>query len=192
MNKESAAPNVMAIVTRFNRLVSWTQWTVLRSEKAEGRVRTIHFFIKTARALREMHNYAGMYALVTGLQGVAVKRLQLTWALVKRKKSEKLQALVDFMKLDQQYVPPPLLHYDKIDISSCRYAAYREHLAKLPSSVPCVPYVGPYLGQLTFVEEMPRLLHGLVNVARLRAVHSSIQALLRFQHSPSYRYSPLA
>lgn len=106
MNKESAAPNVMAIVTRFNRLVSWTQWTVLRSEKAEGRVRTIHFFIKTARALREMHNYAGMYALVTGLQGVAVKRLQLTWALVKRKKSEKLQALVDFMKLDQQYVPP--------------------------------------------------------------------------------------
>lgn len=58
------------------------------------------------------------------------------------------------------------------------YKALREATMQVPGTDPLVPYLGTYLGDLTFIEEgNPDKLNGMINYSKWRMIVSSITYL---------------
>ena len=96
------------------------------------RAAVIKFFITVGQYCRKLQNYNALMAIVAGLNGSAVHRLKKSWDLVPPKKLaafEELQAATS-----QQN----------------NYATLRNLLHT--ADPPCIPYLGMYLTDLTFIE----------------------------------------
>eukprot|EP01096_Ripella_sp_DP13-Kostka_P005712 TRINITY_DN1979_c1_g1_i1.p1 TRINITY_DN1979_c1_g1~~TRINITY_DN1979_c1_g1_i1.p1 ORF type:complete len:456 (+),score=129.65 TRINITY_DN1979_c1_g1_i1:412-1779(+) len=163
--------HVDAMIQRFNSVSGWIATEIVTTTSLKKRSSLIRHFINVASCLSKMHNYNSMLAITAGLNMSVVQRLRKTWKMVPKKQMDDLQELEDLM--------------------DCRsnYKIYRHQLEHSP--LPCVPYFGIFLRDLTFIDigNEDLTAKGELNFAKMRMRAETVKELKKFQ-SVSYDVVP--
>lgn len=128
----SNAINVRAMSTLSTDLSNLVADTILNCDDIKKRALMIKQWIKTAHRCLELNNYDSLMAILCSLSSTTIMRLTKTWDLISEKRQKMLRAL-------QQIVD-----------SAKNYTVLRQRLHDhVP---PCLPFVGTYLTDLTFID----------------------------------------
>jgi len=128
----SNAVNVRAMSTLSTDLSNLVADTILQYEDVKKRAVVIKHWIKVAHKCLELNNYDSLMAIICSLNSSTIIRMKKTWDLVSQKRK-------DILKVLQDIVEPTKNH-----------AVLRQRLHDhVP---PCLPFVGTYLTDLTFVD----------------------------------------
>jgi len=158
-------PNVVAYIVRFNFISSIVVSCIVNPENVKVRARMTAKWIMIAKYLRQLNNYNCLMAIIAGLNNSAVIRLKITFREIPKRYLDIFLELGDLMK------------------SELSYKAYREAIHN--SDPPCLPYLGVYLSDLTFIEDgNPNMYNGLINFRKRRLVCAVIQEIQQYQLKP--------
>lgn len=127
----SKAVNVLAMSSLSTDLANLVADTILQLELKKRAV-VIKQWVKIANKCLDLGNYDALMAIICSLNSSMVLRLKKTWDLV----SPKTLAKLDYLKT-------------VVDVSR-NYAVLRQRLQT--HCAPCLPFVGIYLTDLTFVD----------------------------------------
>lgn len=155
------APNIRAMIERFNVITRWITTEIVSEERIRNRVKRYMKFIKIAQALRQMHNYHTLMAILGGLNEGPVYRLKFTKAEIPPKFQQAITELQNVMSAEGSY------------------NAYRLELAA--ATPPCIPYLGVYLRDLTYFDEGGGGADGMINFKSKKNVYSVIQIIQKYQ-----------
>ncbi|KIH56964.1 RasGEF domain protein [Ancylostoma duodenale] len=158
----------------FNREMWWVATEVCSERNVQKRAKLIKKFIKVARHCRELRNFNSMFAIMSGLDKPAVRRLHSTWERISGKYIRMLEDV-------QQLVDP-----------SRNMSKYRQHLAEVSQEPPVVPIYPVIKKDLTFSHEgNPTYCDKLVNFEKLRLIAKSVRAVSKLSSAP-YEISSMA
>lgn len=170
-NKETAAPNVLALINRFNVVSGWVGYTICTLESVKKRSKAIGKFLEISAHLIQMGNLNGVFEIVAGLHHGAVFRMKQAWEGIssqQRKIYEEVKKLTD---------------------RSMSYASLRFSLKKL--NPPCIPYLGVYLTDLTFIEEGNKdNINNLINWNKRHLISETIRQIRQYQWQ-AYVFTPV-
>jgi hypothetical protein len=128
----SNAVNVRAMSTLSTDLSNLVADTILQHDDVKKRAVIIKHWIKVAHRCLELNNYDALMAIICSLNSSTITRLKRTWEIVSLKRREMLKGLQAIVEPDKNY------------------AVLRKRLQEhVP---PCLPFVGMYLTDLTFVD----------------------------------------
>ncbi|KAI9663420.1 MAG: hypothetical protein M1829_006058 [Trizodia sp. TS-e1964] len=128
----SMAFNVRAMSTLSTDLANLVIDNILLLEEAKKRAAVIKQWVKIASKCLELNNYDSLMAIICSLNCSTILRLKKTWEAVSAKTKAKLENLKVI-----------------VDVSR-NYHVLRQRLQNhVP---PCLPFVGTYLTDLTFVD----------------------------------------
>ena len=128
----SLALNVRAMSTLSTDLAHFVADSILELEEPKRRAATVKQWIKIAGRCLELNNYDTLMAVICSLNSSTIARLKRTWELVPQRHRTTLEHLRHI-----------------VDVSR-NYAVLRQRLQNhVP---PCLPFVGTYLTDLTFVD----------------------------------------
>ncbi|CAI6338570.1 unnamed protein product [Periconia digitata] len=139
----SKAVNVRAMTALSNDLANMVSDSILLLEEPKKRSEMIKQWVKIGMFCLELHNYDSLMAIVCSLNSSMVQRLKKTWELVTRNTKIRFEELKSITEVGRNYT------------------VLRQRLQTVVDS--CVPFVGFYLTDLTFIDEgnsTTRLLHG--------------------------------
>ncbi|KAJ3223755.1 RasGEF [Clydaea vesicula] len=149
--KLEKAPHIVEMTGAFNDISGWVANEILSAASSQKRLEKIVYYIHVAKNCVDFGNFNGMYTILGGLQCTPVFRLEKTWELLE-KFYKKEKALMD--KLNE------ISSHDR------NSEMYRKKLTA--SKKPCIPYLGIFLADLTFLNEA---LKKEMNEARTQAVN---------------------
>ncbi|KAL8740838.1 MAG: hypothetical protein Q9190_006496 [Brigantiaea leucoxantha] len=133
MKKSSSlAVNVRAMSRLSTDLANLVVDSVLQLLDAKRRAAIIKQWVKIAKKCLALENYDSLMAIICSLNSSTILRLKLTWDQVSSKTKTKLENLKQV-----------------VDVSR-NYAVLRQRLQN--TVPPCLPFVGTYLTDLTFVD----------------------------------------
>lgn len=127
------SPTIKEIVATGNRVTGWVVESILLQADTRTRAQWLKHFIHIADRCSKLHNFASMTAIVSGLNSAAIYRLRATWRLVNVKTMDIFKALNNLL------------------LNTKNFAQYRDMIHNLDP--PCVPFLGVYLTDLTFIDE---------------------------------------
>ena len=128
----SMAVNVRAMSRLSTDLANLVADSILQVEDPKKRATIIKQWIKIANRFFELANYHSLMAIVCSLSQSTITRLKRTWEVVSTKTKTTFEHLKTVVSHDRNY------------------AALRQSLQnQIP---PCVPFVGLYLTDLTFID----------------------------------------
>jgi hypothetical protein len=130
--KTNKAVNVRAMSTLSTDLANLVADTILHLEDAKRRAVVIKQWVKISVKCLELHNYDSLMAIICSLNSSMVLRLKRTWELVSAKTKARLEELKTITDVGRNY------------------AVLRQRLQN--HVAPCIPFVGIYLTDLTFVD----------------------------------------
>lgn len=132
--KLGMAQNVAAMTLNTNKLSALVGDSILRHGlNAKQRKNILKQWIKIGDKCLELGNFNSLLTIVSALQSVSIMRLRKTWEML----SPRWQALFASLKA--------------IVLPEKNFVAYRSRIRQ--QDIPCVPYLGVYLTDLTFIEE---------------------------------------
>ncbi|KAJ6242096.1 ras guanine nucleotide exchange factor i-related [Anaeramoeba flamelloides] len=166
------AKNILRLIERFNNLSNYLIHLILEKERVKQRVKAIQKIINIAEALYNLNNFNSLNSVLSALASSAVHRLSFTFNELPNKHLEVLNNLKEFMKGDSSY------------------KNYRESLKAI--NPPCIPFMGIYLTDLTFIEDgNPDRVNGkLINFLKRVMIYDSIETIQRFQYK-KYHLHPV-
>ncbi|CDU26462.1 related to Guanyl nucleotide exchange factor Sql2 [Sporisorium scitamineum] len=168
------AKGIMESINTHNRISAWVAETILQQEDLKKRAVLIKHFISIADRCRALNNFSGMWAIVSALSTAPVHRLRRTWDAVSQKHVLVFESLETLMSATRNW------------------ANYRETIRKLKP--PCVPFLGRYLGDLTFIEDgnRDRLKENesLINFGKRQKTAEVIREITIYQSTP-YNLAPV-
>jgi len=134
-SKKEANPavNIKMMIEMSNQVTSWVALTVLQETDLKKRAANLKHFIYIADKCYALNNFNTLMSILAGFNSAPIHRLRRTWDLL----SSKNLAILDSLK--------------KIMDRSKNFSSYREQLHSV--NPPCVPYLGIYLTDLTFIED---------------------------------------
>lgn len=145
--------NVRAMSTLSTDLAHLVADSILYLEEPKKRAATIKHWVKIANKCLELNNYDSLMAIICSLNSSMISRLKKTWDIVSQKTKTVLEQLCGI-----------------VDVSR-NYAVLRQRLQNhVP---PCLPFVGTYLTDLTFVD------HGNQSLRTL-STHDSEMTVINF------------
>ncbi|KAH0543623.1 hypothetical protein FGG08_002061 [Glutinoglossum americanum] len=128
----SIAINVRAMSTLSTDLATLVADTILHPEDAKKRASIIKQWVKIGNKCLELNNYDSLMAIICSLNSSTILRLKRTWEVVSQKTKATLNSLRNIVEVSRNY------------------AVLRQRLQNhVP---PCLPFVGTYLTDLTFVD----------------------------------------
>lgn len=130
--KEARGSHVRAMSTLSTDLTNLVADTILQFEEPKKRAVIIKQWVKICMKCLELNNYDSLMAIVCSLNSSMVLRLKRTWELVSAKTKGRLEEMKTI-----------------VDVSK-NYAVLRQRLQN--HVAPCIPFVGIYLTDLTFVD----------------------------------------
>ncbi|XP_069969956.1 ras-specific guanine nucleotide-releasing factor 2 isoform X2 [Penaeus vannamei] len=165
-DKQQKAPYILLITRRFNEVSRLVASEIIRGATLASRIAVIEKWVAVADICRCLHNYNGVLQVCAAFQNSSVFRLKKTWEKVSkttRQTLEKLQALVS---------------------SDGRFRSLRDALHRCDP--PCIPYLGMYLTDLSFIEEgTPNFTEDtLLNFSKMRMIAHVIREIRHFQQTP--------
>jgi hypothetical protein len=128
----SNAVNVRAMSTLSTDITNLVTDTILQYEEAKRRAGVLKHWIKIAQKCLELNNYDTLMAIISSINTSTIIRLTKTWDHISQKRQEVLKTL-------REIVEPTKNH-----------AILRQRLHD--TVPPCLPFVGTYLTDLTFVD----------------------------------------
>ncbi|KAL4811629.1 ras guanine nucleotide exchange factor domain-containing protein [Aspergillus spinulosporus] len=137
----SLAVNVRGMSTLSTDLANLVADSILQLEEPKKRAAIIKHWVKIANKCLELNNYDSLMAIICSLNSSMISRLRRTWEVV----SQKTKATLEYLR--------------KIVDVGRNYAVLRQRLQNhVP---PCLPFVGTYLTDLTFVDQGNQALRSL-------------------------------
>jgi len=131
-NKDKAnAPNILALIDRFNALSGYIKLEILKTQDIKQRVKAIEYFLQVAKHCEEVRNFNALMEIVSSLNATPLYRLRQTWKMVGGKYKEWKETWTQ--------------------LTHTNYSRLRE--AHTQAAQPCLPYLGVFLSDLTFIEE---------------------------------------
>ncbi|CAL4091049.1 unnamed protein product, partial [Meganyctiphanes norvegica] len=164
--KDVKAPYILLITKRFNEVSRLVASEIIRGSTQQTRITIIEKWVAVADICRCLHNYNGVLQVCAAFQNSSVFRLKKTWEKVSkttRQTLDKLQTLVT---------------------SDGRFRSLRDALHRCDP--PCIPYLGMYLTDLTFIDEgTPTFTDDdLLNFSKMRMIAHVIREIRHFQQTP--------
>ncbi|KAJ3215276.1 hypothetical protein HDU67_000620 [Dinochytrium kinnereticum] len=163
--------NVRAMTRTSNRISGWVARSVLGEGDMKKRVAIIKHFIGVAESCRRINNFNTLISIIAGLNSAPIHRLQRTWSLL----PTKFQTTFDHLRTTMN--------------PAKNFSRYRETLHTI--NPPCVPFLGFYLTDLTFIEEgSPDFLKnhppGMINFSKRMKTAEVILEIQQFQNCPYF------
>ncbi|KAI4272262.1 MAG: hypothetical protein LQ337_005412 [Flavoplaca oasis] len=128
----SMAVNVRAMSRLSTDLANLVADSILASEDHKKRAIIIKQWVKIAKKCLQLENYDSLMAIICSLNSSTILRLKRTWDQISSKTKAKLETLKEVVEISRNY------------------AALRQRLQN--TIPPCIPFVGTYLTDLTFVD----------------------------------------
>ncbi|KJE95510.1 hypothetical protein CAOG_05959 [Capsaspora owczarzaki ATCC 30864] len=166
-----ACETITAFINRFNLLSNWVAGVLVSKKGLHSRKEALIKFIDIAECCRHLNNFNGLTAIVAALQNSSIYRLKNTWGML------------------------PATHKKVFDVlcqltsNAGNYKIYRRMLAAVKP--PCIPYIGIYLTDLTFIRDgnPNEILVGddqrsLINFSKRRMLSSVLVEMLQYQETP--------
>ncbi|KAJ3182279.1 RasGEF [Gaertneriomyces sp. JEL0708] len=174
--KYDRTPSIVAATQHFNKITLWVTHEIVSSVKIKRRLQLLSHFINVAKCCLDLNNFNGLRSITAGLQATPVHRLERTWAMVGRRERAAFDKLCELMS--------PLRNSE----------AYRKRLAE--SKVPCVPYLGTWLSDLTFLNECLKKertdpTRGSQAADRQTQIDALLDEIARYQHTSVYSFEPI-
>jgi len=88
--RQTRAPNIYTIITRFNRISNWVSSEIVSEGKLKQRVGLLRYFIKLARKCLKLNNFNAVMEINAGLLSNSVYRLKKTWEQLPAKTKKKI------------------------------------------------------------------------------------------------------
>lgn len=126
------APNVKAMSALSTDLSNLVAETILQYPEVKKRAAVIKQWIKIAHQCLELHNYDGLMAIICSLNSSTISRLRKTWDAISTKRKEMLRNLQEIVEPAQN--------------NKVLRTRLHDHVP------PCLPFLGMYLTDLTFVD----------------------------------------
>lgn len=128
----SMAVNVRAMSTLSTDLANLVADSILQLQDLKLRAKIIKQWVKIANKCLELANYDSLMAIICSLNSSTISRLRRTWDQVSCKAKATLETLKGIVDCSRNY------------------AVLRQRLQN--TATPCLPFVGTYLTDLTFVD----------------------------------------
>ncbi|KAJ8918692.1 hypothetical protein NQ315_015012 [Exocentrus adspersus] len=165
-DKEIKASHILMMTKRFNDISHLVASEILRRRNITDRVAAIEKWTAVADIARCLHNFNGVLEICSAFTNTSIFRLKKTWEKVSKTTKctiEKLQNIVT---------------------SDGRFRSLRDALHRCDP--PCIPYLGIYLTDLSFIEEgTPTFTtDGLLNFSKMRMIAHVIREIRHFQQTP--------
>ncbi|CAH8428571.1 unnamed protein product [Schistosoma turkestanicum] len=129
------APNIVASTRWFNQIIFWVQKDILNEKSLSKRTEILSHFIRIAKKLVDLNNFSSAMAIVSGLHVQCIYRLDATWSNLSSRDRHTFRKLASLFSQEQNYM-------------NLRSAVDNARL-------PCIPYLGVYLSDLTFIDVVP-------------------------------------
>jgi hypothetical protein len=158
------------MIKRFNLVSVWVATEIVKTEKLDARVSVMKKFLNIAERCRELGNFNAIMEILAGLQNSAIYRLKKTW-----------EKLFHKSNYEEMYNNLMSLMNNKGNFKDYRAALHKCH-------PPCIPYLGVYLTDLTFIEDgMKNNMNGrddLINFDKRRKLSAVIHEIQQYQQTP--------
>jgi len=164
-DKEVRAPNILTMIKRFNQVSGWVAQEIVTCKGLSERREVLKKVIDVAEMLKQYQNFNGLMEIISALLQTPVYRLKQTWAGL-GKHAKVFEDLEELMSRENNF------------------RNLRTHLQSC--SVPCMPYLGMYLTDLTFVEDATpdMLTPTLINFSKCRKIATIIRNIQQYQDTP--------
>eukprot|EP01132_Coremiostelium_polycephalum_P003803 gene3803-4732_t len=170
--KENQAINIQNLITWFNRISSWVSTKIISKETPEERATIIEAFINIANFAKELKNFNCVMEILGSLHSSSISRLKNSWSLLSPKANDM------FTNLNQLMCP---------DIN---FKNYRKQLSLCPANEPCIPYLGLFLTDYTYLDESnPPLIKQMVNIERIYLIGSRMQSFFQLFTNCNYQFT---
>jgi len=161
----------MQMVQYFNDVASWVATTILVETHVRNRAKVMDIFIHIAQALKEMNNFHLVTAITSAFNTSTLLRLKWTVEKLPKRSKQILEELEELMNVQSSF------------------KNYR--LAIEEVEPPCIPYMGVYLTDLTFIDEgNPHKIAGRINFSKCLYSHKVISTALKFKPF-IYNFAPV-
>ncbi|RCH89733.1 hypothetical protein CU098_005179 [Rhizopus stolonifer] len=162
----SVAINIKQSIQYCNQMTAWVTDSILSYEEAKKRAIVIKYWVQVADHCRSMNNFNTCMAILSAFDNSAVGRLKKTWMASSRSTTQTLAQIRKLMGANRNF------------------ADYREIVHSV--NPPCIPFLGIYLQDLTFIEDgnpdfLPKC-NNLINFAKRQKAAEVIRELKQFQN----------
>jgi hypothetical protein len=159
-NKNGEAPRIMDMINMNNRLTSWVQDFILSFEDESKRVAALKKIIYLGKHLRDLNNFSSLGAIYYGIVASPIHRLK-AWKSLGKKETQ----ICDEMK----------------ELFANRQKGLRA--AMEIATNPCIPHVGLFLGDLTFLDSNENMIGKLINFRKQNMIAERIRWIKQAQQS---------
>eukprot|EP00842_Homolaphlyctis_polyrhiza_P006669 jgi/Hompol1/7002/HPOL_005160-RA len=165
-DKPNVAVNVKKLALLSNQVAGWTAATILGEPDLRKRGKTLAHFISVAEKCASLNNYSGLMSILGTIGSAHIHRLRKTWDLVPPRQLVTYETLREIMS--------PMRNF----------ANYRNALRSV--NPPCVPFLGCYLTDLTFLDDAnPDTIKGrdnMINFGKMGKIADVLREVQQFQH----------
>ncbi|CAH8637162.1 unnamed protein product [Schistosoma haematobium] len=166
LDKEEKAKHVLLVCKRFNEVSRLVVSEIISRTDLNDRVMCIDKWVAIADICRCMQNYNGVLQICSALVNSSVYRLKRTWERVNKQTKQSIDRL------------------QMLVASDGRFKSMREALHRCDP--PCIPYLGMYLTDLSFIEEGALNIteNNLVNFCKMRMIAHVIREVQQYHQTP--------
>ncbi|KAI8060586.1 ras guanine nucleotide exchange factor domain-containing protein [Gongronella butleri] len=166
-NNTPTAVNIRASIEYCNQVTSWVSDAILSQSDIKKRSNLIKFWVQVAERCRELNNFNTCMAILSAFDNSSVGRLKRTWEMVGARTNQTLS------------------HIRKIMGANRNFSEYRQLIHSV--NPPCIPFLGIYLQDLTFIEDgnsntiKTHSNHELINFAKREKTAEVIREIQQYQ-----------
>lgn len=173
-DKARDAPNICAMIDRFNNVSMYIVTSILQGESDDERLRRLKFWLSLIPPLTKLRNFEALMQVLSGVANSSVYRLKYLWKDVGKDLTEAFREAQSLMSPEMNFT------------------TLRQHV--LTCTPPIIPYLGMYLTDLTFtgdgnkdfLDEDKRIIH----FAKRTMLCDTIRQVQQFQQQP-YNLTPV-
>ncbi|KAI8967027.1 ras guanine nucleotide exchange factor domain-containing protein [Mycotypha africana] len=162
---QPTAVNIRASIDYCNRVTTWVSDAILSQPEVKKRSAIIKYWVNVAERCRLFNNFNTCMAILSAFDNSAIGRLKRTWELVGARTNHVLS------------------HIRKLMGANRNFNQYRAIIHSV--NPPCIPFLGIYLQDLTFIEDgNPNLLKtskDLINFAKRAKTAEVIREIQQYQ-----------
>lgn len=159
------SPNVLAMIDHYNDVSQWLCSCIVSQPRVRTRAKLLTRIVAIADKLRALNNFHLLSAVISAINNSAVQRLKYTFARLSKRSQALLSELEDVMSMESSF------------------GNYRNALAN--ASPPCIPFIGVYLTDLTFINDgNPDKVGRRINYIKYKYSYSVISTIQAYQTTP--------